>query len=283
LFINQALTLKLSRLGRPLSQDYPTNIAIVVIAVVAIAAGSLYKVLVEDNITFGVMFGFLLGATIFLTWAICREIDPDNDYSAFVHIPFTVAGMITFGVPNVFFLLLFLHLCRMVNRSSGYHATWFESIIWFVVGGVMVFIGDIVAGYVMAAAYIADGTMRNPLKRHLYFGVSSFVLATVYLILRIMQKGIVPLQNVEMWEIITAVIIALIYFPVILRTKQIKCKCDGGEDFDAARVKVIQMLVLFAGAGYIILEGRSGVQLSYPLWTAILGIALFMYYSKLKK
>ncbi|HLT24036.1 MAG TPA: hypothetical protein VK004_02825, partial [Ignavibacteria bacterium] len=228
-------------------------------------------------------FGFLLGAAIFLTWAICREIDPDYDYSAFVHIPFTIAAMIAYGVPNVFFLLLLLHFCRMVNRSSGYHATWFESIIWFVVGGVMVFIGDIVAGYTMAAAYIADGLMKEPLKRHLYFGVCSFVLATVYLILRIMQKGIVPLQNVEMWEIITAVIIAVIYIPVIIMTKQIHCKCDGGQDFDSARVRILQVLVLFAGVGYVFMEGRSGIQLSSPLWTAMLGIALYRYYSKLKK
>src|SRR5690606_4720292 len=112
-------------------------------------------------------------------------------------------------------LLLFLHLLRMVTRSSGMHATWFESVVWFLFGSTMVYLGDYVAGFAMAAAFILDGTLKAPLKRHLYFGLAALIFTAVWSVFR---GQFAILQNISSWEMISAAVITIAFIPVVVGT-----------------------------------------------------------------
>ena len=273
--------MKFSNLGRPIDQEFFPNVAIVVVTIITIASGTVFKVITDENISFSLIFGFLLGVNVFLTWALCREIDPDNDFSAFVQIPFTIWGMLYFEIPNRFLMLLDLMCFRTLNRTTGLKSTWFDTILWFVVGCTMVYVGDWLAGVLLGAAYILDGILSNPLRRNLYFGIAAVMFALVYLF---MTGSIEFMKNVYTWQWVSAIVAAGIYLPVILNSKPPVSECDNTYDkvpFD--RLKAVQVLTLAISVCYLVFVGEEGLKLTYPFWTMILGVRLFNIYKMFKK
>lgn len=273
--------MKLTNLGRPINQEYFPNVMIVFVSIITIASGSLYAVFTGEVITYAVIFGFAMGVSVFLGWAISREIDPDNDYSAFVQLPLTIWGMLFYSISNIFVLLLILHLLRIVTRSSGLHATWFESIVWFLFGSTLVYLGDYIAGFAMGAAFLLDGFMKDPLKRHLYFGAAAIVLTLVW---SLMTGHVNFLHNVNLWEIITAAVTVIAFIPIIMGSSHIVSLVDTeDEKFDGGRVQSAQLLLLLTAIGYMVFVGNDGLKLTYPLWTVLIGVTGYRYYKKIKK
>ena len=273
--------MKLTRLGRPIDQEYFPNVLIVVVTIITIASGSVYYVIAGEQVTFVVLYGFAMGIAVFLGWAISREIDPDNDFSAFVQMPFTIWGMLYYGVPNIFVMLFLLHMLRIITRSSGYNATWFESVVWFLLGATLVLIEDYVAGLAMAGAFILDGTLRNPLRRHLYFGVASVIWVAVMVF---MKGHFLIMQSISTWEIISAGIITIAFIPVMISSGAPVSMVDTEEEkCDGSRIRASQLLLLLTAIAYMVLVGKEGLQYNYPLWTILLGVSGYWYYKKFFK
>jgi hypothetical protein len=273
--------LKLTNLGRSISQEHFPNVLIVFVSIITIASGSVYSVLSGEVITFAVIFGFALGVAVFLCWAISREIDPDNDYSAFVQMPLTIWGMLYYGIPNIFAILFILHLMRIVTRSSGLHATWFESIVWFLFGSTLLYLGDYVAGLAMAAAFLLDGFLKEPLKRHRYFGAAALILTIVW---TFVDGKVVFLENIAAWELICAGIITFAFILVIMGSSDPVSLLDTeDEKFDGRRIQSAQILLLLTTIGYMVFVGHEGLKLTYPLWTVLIGLTGYWYYKKVKK
>jgi hypothetical protein len=254
---------------------------IVVVSIITIASGSMYSIIVGENITYAVIFGFAMGVSVFLAWALSREIDPDNDYSAFVQMPFTIWAMLYYGIPNIFAILFILHLLRIVNRSSGLSATWFETVVWFLFGCTLLYLGDYIAGLAMAAAFLLDGLLRNPVKRHLYFSAASLILTIVWFY----RTGhFTFMENIAMWEMISAGVITLAFIPVIIGSSDPVSFLDtGDEKCDGRRFQSAQILLLFTAIAYMVLVGHDALRLTTPLWTVLIGVTGYRYYKMMFK
>lgn len=114
-------------LGRSIDIHYPTNRLILILAAITAIIGSFSS---GSFVT-----GLKIGATIFLTWALSRELDPKREYGAFVSvalalysffIPFEVALM------EVFFFILIL---RIISTTCGKQPTWFDALIVLGIAG----------------------------------------------------------------------------------------------------------------------------------------------------
>lgn len=114
-------------LARKIDIRYPTNRWILIIAIIATGVG--YFTSQDFNLA------WKLGISIFLTWAVTREIDPKREYAAFLAAFF---GLAIFFIPFkidlmvVFFLLLEL---RYVNRIVGDNNTILDMVTLFVIAG----------------------------------------------------------------------------------------------------------------------------------------------------
>ena len=273
--------MKFSNLGRPIDQEFFPNVAIVVVTIITIASGTVFKVITDENISFSLIFGFLLGVNVFLTWALSREIDPDNDFSAFVQMPITIWGMLYFEIPNLFLMLLALMSLRTLNRTTGLKSTWFDTILWFIVGCIMIYVGDWLAGALLGAAYILDGMLSNPLRRNLYFGIAALIFALVYFFI---AGSVEFMKNVQTWQWIAVIISVLIYLPVILNSTPPVSECDNTYDkVPLDRLKAAQVLPLLIAVCYMLLVGEEGLKLTYPFWAMMLGVGLYNIYKKFKK
>jgi hypothetical protein len=70
----------ITALGRPIAPSYPTNLAIVVLALVVAIAGAILRLLSGVMPLESDLRGIGAGLVLFLTGALGRELDPDHDY-----------------------------------------------------------------------------------------------------------------------------------------------------------------------------------------------------------
>ena len=99
------------------------------------------------------LWGAGVGLTVFLSWALARELDPDNDHSAFVGAGLVSIGVFLWGLPHFLALFCLLVLGRIVNRSSGLSARTADSMAAVVLSGLLVYQGS--WGFGLAAAMAA--------------------------------------------------------------------------------------------------------------------------------
>lgn len=76
--------------------------------------------------TGNILSGVYIGAGVFLTWALSREIDPKHNYSAFIAAAISLLNL--FYDQNFQFLVIFwiMLLMRIVNGITGKELTFFD-------------------------------------------------------------------------------------------------------------------------------------------------------------
>jgi hypothetical protein len=63
---------------------------------------------------------FSLADSLFLTWAIGREIDPEHELASFAGLVLVIPGFFILGTPELVILLTMLLTLRSLNRSTGF-------------------------------------------------------------------------------------------------------------------------------------------------------------------
>ena len=110
---------RLSSVTRSIDLAYPTNRAIVIITLLFLLGTAGLQLILGKDISSASDSGLRAGASVFLAWAFARELDPDNELSAFVAAFLGCAGFLLFPSPFLLALFLELLLIRIVNRSTG--------------------------------------------------------------------------------------------------------------------------------------------------------------------
>lgn len=106
-------------LTRSIDLNYPTNRAIVIITLIFLSGVSGFQLFLERDLSTAFYSGLRAGTSVFFAWAFARELDPDNELSAFFAAFLGCTGFLLFPFPLLLALFLELLLLRIVNRSSG--------------------------------------------------------------------------------------------------------------------------------------------------------------------
>ena len=75
---------RFTNLARAVDIKYPTNLAVVILSGFVFFAAGIFQWADGLQLLAALGAGFSLGLTFFLAWALAREIDPDQEYSAFL-------------------------------------------------------------------------------------------------------------------------------------------------------------------------------------------------------
>lgn len=262
-----------SSLARPIDPRYRTNLLlIIVLPILSIVAGG-YSYSTANDIWIAVQAGLWMAAAIFESWTIAREIDPDNDWSAFVAIALTVVAMFALNFPifSVYALFLLLLSLRVVNRIVGYPCTWNDSVGILVMVGVAAFFDSWLIGLVVAAAFFLDATMSQSHRVHLAYAVGAVAIVIVRGIINLGQTG-----SLSTSYLITIAIIGIFYVLTMLANRSVKVKTDlKAKPVDVRRVRAAMALALIAVIMLAIWRGDAGVIAMLPLWGAMLGISIY--------
>jgi hypothetical protein len=258
---------------RSIDLSYPTNRAIAAFSMVVTAGGVILQLIVGVELTQGVSWGISAGLTVFLAWALGRELDPDHDLSAFFAAGLALIGLLLFDLPSLMALFWMTILLRVVNRTTGLPARILDSLLMLGLGSWLTWQGGWIYGLMTGLAFFLDSRLSPPHRRHLLLAVVAF-LATVMLF---SVTGSMPGQDRLSLLAILAVFGASVPFvPVILASRQLSAVGDAtGESLNPRRVQAAQVVALLTGLQIVWWDGDPGVVQLMPLWATMLGVALY--------
>lgn len=216
---------------------------------------------------------FLL--VVYGSWVLAREMDPDNPISAFIGMAVCILAAMAVESQGLLVAFTTLALVRMANRSSGLEFRKSDSIITLVfVLLVMYSTGSPLYGVVAGAAFILDGSLREPLRRQWLFALFCFGGTVVYVVDHHWGfSQLVPPGSLFAW---VALLFLLIFALNTALLKTVRSTSDAeGKPLDAGRVRAGMWVGLFAALQGIARPGEVVI-----LVGVIAGISLGMAFRK---
>lgn len=263
-----------SGIGRPLDPNYPASRAIIAVAVlIGLVGGAVQLFIIGSSLLDSFVWSVEAAGGVFFAWALSRELDPDNEMSAFVSPGLWILSLAVINAPGLLALLWFLWSLRILNRTSGLAAKSLDSILFLALGSWLSFQTSGIYIVMTAVVFVLDGLLETANGRqYIFAGLSALAglalspaFAASLAALRFSGGVIVPL-----------VVVAILFAPVIAAYRRVEARGDyTGEPLDPTRLRAAQLMALITALLVGILRGPSGVVALLPLWSAFLGVGLF--------
>ncbi len=266
---------KYTSIGRPLETKNPTNKAVLLLmplaallgAVTAWMGGSAGGQVLQAAISFTLI--------AFGSWALARELFPDDNPAAFISMALAVLAALSFESPGILIVFATLGLVRIVNRSTGMTAKMTDSVIvmllafWVIYSTQSPFFGA-----VAALAFLFDGSLKEPLRQQWVFALICFGGMIVYMVDHDVGLAyfLAPDSLLEWLSLAVLLVLALNMFLL----KKVRSGADlNGRPLDIGRVKGGMAIGLFAA-----FQGLAALQGVILLVATIAGIAIGMAFRK---
>lgn len=231
-----------------------------------------FQLILGKAISSALYSGLIAGASVFLAWAFARELDPDNELSAFFAAFLGCAGFVFFPSPFLLALFLEILLIRIVNRSTGLPSKTSDSIAVLLLSGWISSQGNWIFGLFTALAFFLDSFLPEPNRQNRIFGVIAFIVSLLAFIRTPGKESI--LLDAEVGLFILAAV--LLFIPHVLSSRKIKSRGDlTGIPLDSLRMQAAQLTAMLSAGLSAVLGGVAGAESLMPLWGAILGISLY--------
>jgi hypothetical protein len=275
----------LTSIGRPIDPSYPTNRAIALVTLAVLLVGALWQRISGEAWLASALWGAQAGLTIFLAWALCRELDPDHPMAAFVAVALALPAVTFWGLPQLGVIFWLLILVRVVDRTAGPPAGVLDVLglvgltAWLSLQGD----ADITHlwgyGVLTALALLLDSQLPDRARRQLIFALLTVIVTVVTAILGDVPAGPGALS---LTGGLIALALSLLFLPMLLSARSVESVGDQtGEPLTPIRVQAAQALALLAGVGCAFLRGPTAIAALAPLWAAVLGAAITWLYNAL--
>ena len=272
---------KISSIGRPLDFKYKTNKAIAIITTVTIMFGFVLSILKEFTIPNVILLGVSFGITFFVSWAISREIDPDNSISAFIGLIPLFIILFFWIETNIVILFWLLISLRIINRTTGLPARILDSGMLFIISVLMSYFYSPIFGFLAAIVFLFDAKLIDGQKFQLIFASLSLFLSIIFFTIN-NQVFLLPIFS--MLQLLSILIIAIVFAVISYFTKDVKSKGDkNNEPLSLSRIKAAQIFILFSALLMSFVE--IGLTAMIPVWCVLLGVIIhrLALYLKIRK
>ncbi len=259
-------------LARVVDPRYPTNLAILILSTLAGGVLFLYKIYQGVDLSSSIISAIALSLTVFLTWALGREIDPEHELAAFAGLFLVIPGYLLFPAPNLGAVFTTLLLLRFLIRTTGLSPKFLDSIAIFGLGIWLVFQGDCIFGFMTAAVFFLDSRLPDPKKKNLYF---SGIVMVLTILSFYVQKPAAPQANIFSTESFIVIGVILLFTPLIAHSRNTQVICDfPGETINPLRLQIGQFLAITIVTLVWIIQGIDGIIALIPVWGSIVGLSI---------
>lgn len=264
---------KITSLARPLDIEYATNRAILILSFLATFLGFAWRLYAGDGLIANVSWGVGVGIAVFLAWALAREIDPENEFSAFPGILICIIGVLIWGLPSLLGAAWLLGIARMLNRTTGLPAKVLDSLGMTLLTGYLVWQLNWLYGLIAVFAFLFDSFLPDRHPRQIIFAFLAIGATVMGLIFR---GELSPVGHLSLISFLSISAISLFFIPVVIRTRRVQVACDFTQDpVYPSRVQAAQVTTLAACWLLAIWQGDSGIIALLPMWAAYLGTSLY--------
>ncbi|WP_440951720.1 hypothetical protein [Methanococcoides sp. FTZ1] len=262
---------RITSINRPLDPNYPTNRLILLTGLIVIIVTSLFHFSLNGPSITSIIYGTKAGITVFLVWAISREVDPDHETAAFVPVILSLVPVIFFGMNPLLAMYWLLLISRIVNRSTGSKAGILDSLTSLLLGMYLSFEITWFFGIITSASLFIDSRISATDRISLILSALA-ISGTLYIIVR--GTGI-PITDISLVKAVALLSMLLLFLPTLLGSKRPQSKGDRtGEPLEAIRVKACMAIFLATAIGFILAD--TDYTRSWPvLWCIAAGIGLY--------
>jgi hypothetical protein len=237
---------KYTSIGRPLEPAYRSNKAVLILMPLGAVVGAI-SAWMDGQTGLGLLqqaIYFLL--VIFGSWALARELDPDDHTAAFISMAAGFFAALIVSAPGILIVFVTLLLVRIVNRSTGLVARMPDSVIVMLLVFLVIYATESpFFGIVAALAFILDGSLKEPLRHQWVFGLICFGATIVYMVDH--DIGLTHLSVPDSLFGWLALLFLLIFALNTLLLKKVHSKGDAsGTTLDLGRVRGGMAVGLFA-------------------------------------
>ncbi|MDZ7843306.1 MAG: hypothetical protein U5K99_00660 [Anaerolineales bacterium] len=271
---------KISTIGRAVDPAYPTNQAILILTLLGTAAGTGFQLGAGMSLRAAAGWGLGAGLSVFLAWALTRELDPDHEYAAFASAVLAFGAVFFWGLPDLGVIFWSLLLIRVVNHTTGLSATGLDTLGVIGISSWLSYRGNPGIGVVATLALLGDAVLPGGKKRQSYLAGMNALIVLLTLFLGVGRGVGVEFSWAAMGISLAG---AALFGWVVGDSSSIKSTGDQtGEVLLPARVQGGQLLALV-----IVLEmtgwlGWQGMLAVLPLWAAVGGILAARVYLSLR-
>mgnify|MGYP006296618895 FL=1 len=264
----------ITAIGRPIDRNYSTNKAISIITIIVAAGSFVFKLITGFELVPAFLWGLGAGVAVFLGWAVCREIDPDNDLSAFVAAALTGIGLYLWDLPGFLQIFWLLLLIRIINRTTGLEPKILDSLVLLALGMVLSYLGNWSFGIVTLIAFLFDALLPKKNRKQLIFAAA----AAVGIVIRLFViKGVWAPLELERVTFLVSGLLVVLSVPVIIGYRKVSSTGDQtGEQLLSIRVQMGQITAVLAGIAAVIYSGTAGLYMMLPFWASIVAALLYL-------
>ena len=232
-------------IGRPMDLSLASNRAVLTLTPLAALLGALAHW--ADGAGAALQAALWFALTAFGSWALARELDPDDNAAAFISLAVGLLVALALRTPGVLIVFVTLGLARIVNRTTGLAARRSDSIILVVLTILVIYATESpLFGLVAALAFFLDGSLKDPLRHQWLFGLVCVGATVVYMVDHDVGPGrlAAPDSLLEWLGLIALVVFAL----NTLLTRKVHARADvNRRRLDVNRVRGGMAVGLAAG------------------------------------
>jgi hypothetical protein len=245
--------------------NYPSNAFILFFAAASFFGFALASVFAGGSALDSLAFGFRVFLSVFLAWAIGREIDPDQSLTAALAAVGQVVVVWLIDVPSLLLSFWALFTFRVLNRTTGLKAGYGDTIL---ATAISAWVGYQLSWVIPAAAvFLADSFLKDPHRIHLVPGA---LLAGEAAFLLVPEPGIWTGFVNYPAKLGLVVGISVAFFFVIYLSRNVTSVGDETEEpLNARRVQVTQLICLSVAILFPLWAGVQSFHQSATFWSVL--------------
>lgn len=271
--MKQDLT-QFAHLGRPIDPRYPTNFVISRWSIIIFPIIFIFALLSGDTLIHAGFRAIVASLSIFFVWAFSREIDPQEQLSAFVSVVFmTIALFFINAQFNLLVLFYTMMMLRLVNRTVGLPAKLSNSVGLLILTAFIALIGNWTYAVIALIAFLLDSLLPQANIRHRWFAVLALVILVIAFV---MQSAQIEFLLPTMAYLGAIILAGLIFIPLILKSRILPVEGDvTDESLIPIRVQSGQVFILVSAYLLALWQGDASIIEFLPLWLCIAGVSIF--------
>ena len=256
--------------------DHPSNVVISLVSVIALAGGFIVRLTTGQDWQTSILWGLGVSVSVFLAWALSREIEPGKDLPSYFTIAITLIAVFFYYPPNFLGLIWLMLALRMVNRSTGLKARWQDSVLITFVSGVLIWFGYWQFTLMGALVFLFDAWLREKHPRQYWFAIIHVIMFVVVFITNTRPPSLY-LPSVQV--IIPVVIVSVLMVVTTLVQRETGAVDDVHQNqLRLKRIQATRLLALFIGLIVTFWNGDPGFRRLMPLWAALAGSAVYRFF-----
>ena len=258
---------RITHLGRPIEPRYATNRATLILMGIALVGGAVQALLSGGGALEALAAGPLAMLTVFFSWALGRELTPDDNAAAFIGVALSAIAWVVLGRPDVLLVATAVGFTRLTARTVGEPCMPHDTILVVVLGTALtLWLGKTAIGIGAALALALDALLPSPRRFHLPLALAPLTGVVVHLTRHGLERH--PLGGWR-WAFgaLTAVTMAL-----IVTYPKPQSTCDMRHQ--PLHLRRLQAGLFVTGVMALWSTLVEPPAASAPLWAALAGVAV---------